>query len=203
MMNPNHLLEHLTSILDGYDDPSIFKFFHIPVQSGSERILELMGRRYTPSDLHGLFNSIRKRFPDVVISTDIITGFPTETDEDHRMSIDMIKELTPDILNITRFSRREGTPAATMKDQVYGWVSKERSRDFSSLHSELLKEKMEGRLGLQAECLITEMGKPGTMMARDGNYMPIVVEGGRELLGTYQNIETDRTGPTYLLGRIV
>lgn len=203
MMNPNHLMEEIDAVLDGYDNSSIFKFFHVPVQSGSDMVLSRMRRRYSADDLPELFDSVRKRFPDCVISTDIITGFPGERDEDHLDSMELIRTIRPDILNITRFSRREGTPAADMQDQVPGFVSKARSREFSSLHGDMLKEQLAGRIGLHRDCLITEVGKPGTMMARDENYMPIVIEGDRELLGSFQDIETHGFGPTYLMGRSI
>ena len=203
MMNPNHLISHIDSILDGFDDRRIFRFFHLPIQSGSNRILELMGRRYTSEGVLDLIRSIRERYPMATISTDLITGFPTETDEDHLSSLELLKEVSPDILNITRFSRREGTPANSMDGQVAGGISKVRSREFTRVHREIVQENLEMRMMVHRSCLVTESGREGTMMARDGNYTPIVIRGKMDLLGSFVDIETYRTGPTYLYGSIV
>ncbi len=203
MMNPNHLLERSESILNGYTGEKIFKFFHIPVQSGSVQVLRRMNRRYTPSQVMEVLGEVRARYPQATISTDVITGFPGETEKDHELTMELISRIRPDILNITRFSARKGTPAADMDGQVHGGISKERSRDLHRSHGELVKGNLERRLGLHPHCLVTEVGKEGTMMARDGNYTPIVIGGGSELLGRFVDIRTEHIGPTYLFGKIV
>ncbi len=203
MMNPDHLAQNLESILSGFADQRIFKFFHLPVQSGSSEVLGRMNRNYSPGDVESVINSLRERYPEATLSTDVITGFPGESEEDHRKSVEFISKVGPDILNITRFSSRKGTPASEMENQVHGWISKERSREFHRIHEEILKVKLRERLGIHRNCLVTEVGKEGTMMARDLNYTPIVIEGGKDLLGRFVDIKTERIGPTYLLGDIV
>jgi MiaB-like tRNA modifying enzyme len=200
MMNPGLALEHLDCILGGMDHPSIFKFLHIPVQSGSNEVLKSMRRGYTVETYMELQRRIRERFPSITISTDLIIGFPGETLQDHRSSLEVLEEISPEILNITRFSSRPGTDAAARKDQVKGWIMKERSREVTSLHSRILAAKMENRLGSHKACLVTEVGKEGTMMARDENYIPIIIEADREVLGEFVDIDTSSTGPTYLIG---
>jgi MiaB-like tRNA modifying enzyme len=203
MMNPDHLSQNLENILSGFADKRIFRFFHLPVQSGSSEVLGRMNRNYSPGDVESVINSLRERYPEATLSTDVIAGFPGESEEDHRKSVEFISKVGPDILNITRFSSRKGTPASEMENQVQGWISKERSREFHRIHEEILKEKLRGRLGIHRNCLVTEVGKEGTMMARDLNYTPIVIEGGKDLLGRFVEIKTERVGPTYLLGKIV
>lgn len=200
MMNPQHLERIGSGIIDAMEDIRLFRFLHLPLQSGSDRILGMMGRKYSAGSAIESIKEIRRRYPDMTISTDIITGFPTETDEDHMMSIEMLKEIYPDILNITRYSRRKGTPADTMKGQVIGSVSKARSREITRIQGSLTSSRLEKRLGLHKGCLVTEVGKEGTMMARDRNYTPLVIPGGIDLLGTFLDIRADSTGPTYLIG---
>jgi tRNA A37 methylthiotransferase MiaB len=162
-----------------------------------------MGRKYLPGDVLEAISGIRERFPDVTISTDVITGFPGEKEEDHISTIELIGSIRPDILNITRFSRRKGTPADRMNDQVPGWLSKERSREITRIHGDMVMEKLKTRLGVHRDCLVTEVGKRNTMMARDENYTPIVLEGERELMGRFIDIKTNGTGPSYLLGKMM
>lgn len=200
MMNPVHLKKRLGSILRGFDDPMVFKFFHIPVQSGSDEVLRAMGRGYSVDDVRRIISTIRQRFPSATISTDVIVAFPGERDEDHLGTISLLEEMRPDVLNITRFSSRTGTPAALMENKVKGGEMKRRSREISKLHRSLTAGRLKERLGFHRGCLVTEIGRKGTMMARDENYTPIVFKGGPELLGTYMDIRSDDRGPTYLIG---
>lgn len=200
MMNPLHTLRALPGILRGFDHPVIFRFFHVPVQSGSDEVLSRMHRGYDTDAFRKMVDGIRSRYPEASISTDVIIGFPGETEEDHRMTLDMIEGISPDILNITRFSPRPGTEAFGTRGHVKGWVLKERSREATKLHQEILGIRLVKRMGHHQDCLVTEVGKKGTMMARDSNYTPIVIEGGRELLGTFIDVDTSGAGPGYLLG---
>jgi tRNA A37 methylthiotransferase MiaB len=86
-----------------------------------------------------------------------------------------------------------------LPDQVKGGTMKDRSREATKEHARLLIERLKERLGHHPDCLVTEVGKKGTMMARDENYTPIVINGGRKLLGRFVDIDTSTTGPTYLL----
>lgn len=200
MMNPVLAMNKMESILNGFDDHRIFKFFHLPVQSGSDVILNSMRRGYTVETFWKILKNIRARFQDVIISTDLIVGFPGETDEDHRSSVDILEQISPEILNITRFSSRPGTDAESMTGQIKGWVMKDRSRELTRLHSRIVVDRLKSRLGYHPNCLVTEVGKKGTMMARDENYTPIVVEGGKEMIGKFIDIDTSDLGPTYLMG---
>jgi MiaB-like tRNA modifying enzyme len=203
MMNPSSLLKHESSILDGFKGDDIFKFFHIPVQSGSDHILKAMGRGHDAGTYMGLIDRVRGAYPWAVLSTDIIVGFPGESEEDHRRNIELVRELRPEILNLTRFSTRPGTPAASMEGQVHGNVSKERSRELTRAHREVLASVLNKRLGLHRGCLVSEAGKrEGTMMARDRNYLPIVIPSDDVALGETVDIITDRAGPTYLIGKV-
>ncbi|MGA1872459.1 MAG: tRNA (N(6)-L-threonylcarbamoyladenosine(37)-C(2))-methylthiotransferase [Thermoplasmatota archaeon] len=200
MMNPVLAKERLESILSGFDHPFVFKFFHVPVQSGSDDILIAMNRRYTTDDFRGMIDAIRSRIPGATISTDLIIGYPGETDQDHMRSLDLLRDVSPEILNITRYSKRPGTEAERRGSQIKGSVMKDRSRQTAAVHAEILRKVLMTRLGRHERCLVTEVGRDGTMMARDINYTPIVIDGGRELLGEFIDVRSSGTGPTYLTG---
>ena len=104
MMNPNNLMRIWEGLIETFDDRRMYRFLHIPVQSGSDRILKAMRRRYTVEDFMSLVDDVRSACPDVSIATDIICGFPGETDKDHEMSMQLIRDLRADTVNITRFS---------------------------------------------------------------------------------------------------
>ena len=129
----------------------------------------------------------------MTLSTDIIVGFPGESEGQFRQSVDAIRHLRPNILNITRFSSRPGTAASRMKGHISGWAVKERSRELTAVHQILSQDLLYSRLGEHGNCLVTEVGKEGTMMARDINYTPIILSGDRSLLGSYLDITTFET----------
>lgn len=202
MMNPAHIMDRLESVIEGFRDPRIFRFFHIPVQSGSDTVLERMGRGYDAEGFVRMVERIRDEYPRTTISTDVIVGFPGETSEDHDKTVDLLRTIAPEVLNITRFSPRKGTPACDLDGKIRGGEMKMRSRELSRLHTEITEQRLRDRLGLHRSCLITEVGKSGTMMARDENYTPIVIDGDPSMLGQFVDIVSFETAASYLIGRI-
>jgi MiaB/RimO family radical SAM methylthiotransferase len=201
MMNPNSLLPVLDSLLDVMADPRIYKFLHIPVQSGSDSVLKRMNRYYSAGEFLGLVEKIRTRYPDVSISTDLISGFPGETDGDHMKSIELLEELSADNVNITRFSSRPGTGAASM-EQVHGRISKDRSTDLTVIRNKIEYENNVKLIGKRERALITEAGKEGTMIARTDNYRQVVICSDLPI-GSFISVEITGCKPAYLLGRVL
>ena len=201
MMNPNSLMPIADGLLDAMDDARIYKFIHIPVQSGSDDVLRKMNRPYSVEEFFALTAKIRSRYPEVSISTDLISGFPGETDEDHAKSLGLIKELKADTVNITRFSARPGTAAMRM-EQVHGRVSKDRSAELTDMKNRVEYENNIRAVGKVEGALITEAGKKGTMIARTGNYRPVVVASDLPV-GSFVTVELTGCEPTYLFGKVL
>ena len=201
MMNPNNLDRILDDLMDVMEDERVYRFLHIPVQSGSNSVLEKMRRHYTVDRFMGIVNRLRERYPDISIATDLITGFPGETDRDHEKSIKLIKDLHADTVNITRFSVRPGTDAATMKNQIHGNISKERSTELTETKMSVEGDINSTLIGQRYRALVTENGRPGTMIARNRNYRPIGIEADIPI-GTFIDVEITGSAPTHLVGRI-
>ncbi len=104
MMNPKNALKHLDNIMTAYENDKVFKFLHLPVQSGSDSVLKRMRRGYDVRDFYKVLDAFKERFSQGVVSTDIIVGFPGETEDEFEDSVKLIKQVEPDIVNITRFS---------------------------------------------------------------------------------------------------
>ena len=201
MMNPNNLDRILDDLMDVMEDERVYRFLHIPVQSGSNSVLERMRRHYTVDRFMGIVNRLRERYPDISIATDLITGFPGETERDHEKSIKLIKDLHADTVNITRFSVRPGTDAATMKNQIHGNISKERSTELTETKMSVEGDINSTLIGQRYRALVTENGRPGTMIARNRNYRPIGIETDIPI-GTFIDVEITGSAPTHLVGRI-
>lgn len=177
MMNPSLLPPLLDEVLNAYQDSRIYRFFHIPFQSGSDRILRKMKRGYTAKQFVDIVERIRRKYPDSTISTDLIAGFPGEDESDFQQSLDIISSVRPDIVNVTRFSARPGTPAFSMPAQVPGWIMKDRSRRATKLRFKISAQNNSRYQGRNVDVLLTEKGKNGFTIGRLENYRQAIVSG--------------------------
>jgi threonylcarbamoyladenosine tRNA methylthiotransferase CDKAL1 len=200
MMNPTTVKPILGQLIESYGDEKIYKFLHLPVQSGSDSVLGSMNRGYTAEDFFDITARFRNAFPELTLSTDVIVGFPGETKEDFQATEDILRWVKPEKVNITRFSRRPHTAAWKMKDMP-DHIKKARSRRLTKLWHEIAMDKNSSYLGRSIQVLVTECGKGMTMKARSQNYREIVIEGTPEL-GTYHKVEVVGFNPFYLKGEI-
>lgn len=199
MTDPESIWRVRRDITDLMDDERLYKFVHIPVQSGSDSVLRSMRRKYTVEKFLELVDDLRADVPRISISTDLICGFPGETDEDHAKSVELIKELKADTVNITRYSSRPGTDAAKMV-QVHGRISSARSAELTEVKNSTELEVNKALIGEFYKALATEKGKDGTIL-RTGFYRPVVVREDIPI-GTFCNVKITEAKPTYLIGTI-
>ena len=202
MMNPGNALRLADGLAEALRDSKVFKFAHLPVQTGSDRLLSAMNRGYTVDDFRKIVTWLRSRLPELTLSTDIIVGYPSETESDHESSLDLIQSVRPDIVNVTRFSPRPGTRAASAGAPVVGWRAKERSREITKLRFELAHEKHKRLVGQEFSALATEEGRGSSTILRNDCYKQIVVADTIPLRQYHCVRVTDAT-PTYLIGELV
>ncbi len=175
MMNPSTLLPALDPVIESFRNERVFRFVHLPAQSGSDRILKKMGRGYTSEDFISIVREFRAKIPDISIATDMIAGFPGEDEGDVQASLDLLSEIMPVKVNITRYSPRPHTAVAGEKGHT-DYVKKVRSRRLQC-HAELLYHRQnQSLLGRTAEVTVTEHVRPGSVLCRTGNYTGVVVE---------------------------
>ncbi|KAH7646890.1 transmembrane protein [Cryptosporidium bovis] len=146
MTNPPYILDQVDEIVEILKHPNVFEFLHIPVQSGSNKILNAMRRDYSVEDFCLLVDSILRDIPLATIATDIICGFPGESENDHLETVNLIKKYRFPVINISKFYPRPGTPAAKMKP-VQNGVSKSRSLEVTTIfqsfnHNEYIFESL-------------------------------------------------------------
>jgi len=200
MMNPFTVIRILDELLDAFESEKIFNFFHVPVQSGSDKVLGDMRRNYKAADFDEIVKTIRKRFKYSTICTDFIVGFPSETEEDFCSSLNLLKTVKPEKVNITRFSPRPATEASKQKDLVER-EKKRRSRIFSDAYHRLAFAKNTELVGKELPVLVTEMGKKGGVIGRDVSYRTIVIK--RDLpLGATCEVRVKEAKSTYLVGEV-
>ena len=176
MMNPGNTIMILNDLIQIYKHPKMFKFLHIPLQSGNNEILKLMNRKYTVEDFVNVAEAFRREIPEITISTDIIAGFPFETEQQFEDSLNIIKEIKPDVLNLSRYAAREGTIAAKMK-QLSTNTLKQRSRIMTNKFREIALENNKKWLNWRGKILIDEKGTNDSWIGRNYCYKPVVVKG--------------------------
>ncbi len=200
MMNPRFLLSQAEEVAEAFQHPKIFKFLHLPVQSGDDEVLRLMNRGYTSGDFKAIVNVFRRKVPDLTLATDIICGFPGETEEAFQNTLRLLEEVKPDIVNVSKFYPRPGTPARLM-EKLPTKLVKERSRTLTALAGKIALERNRRWLGWEGEILIDEHGLHGTMVGRNYAYKPIVVN-EKLKLGETVRVKISKSFQNYLEGEI-
>jgi len=177
MGNPRHLLAYADTLVETCHDPRVFRFVHLPVQSGSDAVLALMRRKHSVADYYHLVDLFRTRLPYFTLSTDLIVGFPGETRDDFEATLRLVRETTPSVCNRTRYVARLGTPAAKLPHPVHKDEKKERSALLTSTFMEVALKNNQSWIGRDCSILIDEAGKRGTWIGRNECYKPVAVEG--------------------------
>jgi len=167
-----------------------------------------MNRKYKVSDYKKLIKKIKQEQPNMTISTDIIVGFPGETKKQFMDSIKLIKELKPNVLNISRYSARPKTLAALMP-QVYGGKTKDRSRLLTNEFYKIAEQNNKAWLDWKGEIIIDEIGKKGTntLIGRNLSYKPVIIKkifkGKKIKLGSIIKVKIVSITKNYLLGEVI
>lgn len=207
MMTPNHALEILDGLVNAYKNGKIFKFLHLPVQSGDDKVLKRMRRLYSVNDFKDIIGAFRASFPKATIATDVICGFPSETKEAFERTLRLIEDVQPDIVNVSKFFARPRTSAADMHEYfVNSQEIKRRSGIAAKLARKVAFERNQRWVGWTGEVLVDEVGKvPGSWVGRNFAYKPIVLKnsGSGDLIGKTFDVKVVEAFRTYLKGEIV
>ena len=173
MMNPMYMPRIKENLVESYDNDKIFKFLHIPVQSGSDKVLHDMKRGHTAETFKEIVKRVKERFENFTISTDIIVGFPSETEEDFQKTVSLLDETKPDVVNLSKYSARPGTDAAEWK-QIDAAEVKRRSKMIFEQISKLSMESNQKWIGWKGEVLFDEKTDEG-IKGRNFAYKPVSV----------------------------
>jgi MiaB-like tRNA modifying enzyme len=202
MMTPNSALPIFDDLVSAFKNPKVYRFVHAPVQSGSDSVLAAMRRKYTIGQFKELITRFREELPSVGVATDIICGFPGETEAQFRESLDFVEWLRPDMLNISRFWPRPGTEAAAMRNQFPSRITKDRSRLMDELWWRVNAEVNRGWLGWEGDVFLDKVGHSGFKEGRTGTYKAVVLK-TRRRLGEMVRVKVTDIAKGYLIGEEV
>ncbi|MEM4499772.1 MAG: tRNA (N(6)-L-threonylcarbamoyladenosine(37)-C(2))-methylthiotransferase [Candidatus Woesearchaeota archaeon] len=199
MGNPNHLKLFLDDMLLQFSD-KFFKFLHIPVQTGSNKILREMNRYYSVEEFVELVQKIREYDPLFSIATDIMVGFPSETQEDFEETLKLIEIIKPDVVNISRFGKRPKTILWNVKE-LMGKEVKKRSRILTMKCNEVEFERNKIWIGKYCKVLIDEKNKQN-LVGRNDYYKPIVIKSTKISLGEWVITKVIDAKPHFLISEL-
>lgn len=202
--HPKDLSDELLQVMARYDN--ICKCIHLPVQSGSARMLKLMNRHYTPEWYLDRIDAIRRYLPECSITTDVIAGFCTETEEDHQATLEMFRRVRYDYAYMFKFSMRPNTYAAKhLQDDIPDDVKTRRLEEIIALQGEIALENNQKEIGKTFEVLIEGVShrSDNQLFGRNSQNKVIVFERGNLQPGQYANVKVTRCTSATLIGEVV
>ena len=203
MMTPNMTMDMLEDLLEAFEDERIFKFVHLPVQSGDDNVLKSMRRFYSVEEFRKVVDAFRRRFPTLTLATDVICGFPGENDAAFNKTLQLIEQVKPDIVNVSKFFARPKTPAAEMSAHFVPVADiKKRSTAAAALAKKIAFENNQRWVGWKGCILVDEKGKvPGSWVGRNFAYKPVTIKAAENTMGKNVAVSVEKAFPTYLEGR--
>lgn len=201
--HPKDLSDELIEVMK--ESKKICNHLHLPIQSGSSKLLQKMNRKYTKEDYLALVERIKKAIPNISLTTDIIVGFPGETEEDFLETLDIVKKVQYESAYTFLYSKRSGTPAAEMENQIPESVAKERFNRLLAAIQEIssnLSKRLEGTI--QEVLVEEENGQDNTLVTgRLSNNLLVHLKGNRELIGKLVSVRLNECKGFYYFGEIV
>ncbi len=204
MMTPNMVTDMQPQLIDVFKSDKVFKFLHLPVQSGDDDTLKRMRRFYTAAEFKAIVNTFRARFPELTLATDVIVGFPGETEEAFENTLSLLEEVKPDVTNVSKFFARPKTAAFQIQDGLVGKEEiKRRSAAAAQLARRVSLEQNKRWVGWVGEVLVDEKGKvEGSWVGRNFAYKPVAVKSTENLLGKTVKVKVEAAAGTYLKGTL-
>jgi tRNA A37 methylthiotransferase MiaB len=205
MMTPDMAMGIIEDLVHAFQRHKIFRFLHLPVQSGDNNVLRKMRRSYSVDDFKELVQEFRVGLSESTLATDVICGFPGENREAFENTLNLLWDVKPDVVNVSKFFVRPRTPAAQMRrDFVPLSEIKVRSAKAGALAKKVAHERNKLWIGWKGEILIDEVGKiSGSWVGRNSGYKPVTVDSNHHLLGKILTVRVTKAFPTYLKGEIV
>ena len=197
MMHPKNIFDDVDELIDAFKLPNVYKFIHLPVQTGSNKVLKEMNRRHTIEEYLDFVKKIRNSIPEITLATDIIVGYPTETDEDFQKTIGLLEEIKPNLIHLSKYRHREGALSSSLEEIPHS-LMKQRSKKLSEIKEKITNDENKHLLGKVLNILIVQKGSKGGYIGKSDSYLPVVVDNAE--IGTFIKVKITKTTSTYLIG---
>ncbi|MGZ7043235.1 MAG: tRNA (N(6)-L-threonylcarbamoyladenosine(37)-C(2))-methylthiotransferase [Methanobacterium sp.] len=200
MLHPKSIIGNLDGLIKAFKHKNVYKFLHIPVQSGSDSVLKDMNRGHSIVEFKDIVSRFKEEIPEISIATDIIVGYPTETEEDFEDTLDVIRDIKPNFIHISKYRHRPNTESSLLTEIEHD-IMKKRSKALNKLKSEILYDNNLKEIGRERKILITEKGSKGGYLGRTDSYKLVVVPEGK--IGSFVKVRIDEATSTYLKGSVL
>ncbi len=200
MMHPKNILNDVDEIIDAMKHPKVYNFIHLPVQSGSDKVLSDMNRGHTISQYLDIVSKFKNEIPDLTLAVDIIVGYPTESDKDFDLTVELLKQIKPSLIHLSKYQHRKGAISSSLKE-IPPEIMKKRSKFLSEIKSEITEEENRILVNSIQNVLVVEKGSKGGYIAKTNSYIPVIVDNVE--LGTFVDVKITEATATYLKSELL
>jgi MiaB-like tRNA modifying enzyme len=200
MMHPKNVLDDIDNIIKAFKSEKVYKFLHLPVQSGSDKILQDMRRGHTINEYKDIVKKFKKAIPELTIATDIIVGYPTESEEDFNKTSNLLNEIKPGLIHLSKYKHRKGA-SSSLLNEIPHEIMKKRSKHLTQIKSKITEDENKHLLGTIQKAIVVEKGKKSGFIAKTNSYIPVVIKDVK--LGTFIDVKITETTSTYLKGELI
>ena len=200
MMHPKNILNGVDEIIDAMKHPKVYDFIHLPVQSGSDKVLSDMRRGHTIAQYKEIVSKFRNEIPNLTLATDIIVGYPTESDEDFDETVKLLRDVKPNLIHLSKYQHRKGAISSSLKE-IPPKIMKKRSKFLSQIKEEITEEENVELIGSIQNVLVIEKGSKGGYIAKTDSYIPVIVDDVE--LGTFVDVKIIEATSTYLKSELL
>ena len=195
MMHPKNLLDEVDEIIDAIKHPKVYNFIHLPIQSGSDKVLSEMRRGHSIEQYLDILSKFKSEIPGLTLAVDIIVGYPTETDEDFELTVKLLHDIKPSLIHLSKYQHRKGAISSSLKE-IPRETMKKRSKYLSEIKSKITEEENRELVGSYQNVLVVEEGSKGGFIAKTDSYIPVIVHDVE--LGTFVKVKITEATSTYL-----
>lgn len=199
MMHPKNILDSVDEIIEAIKLPKVYNFIHLPIQSGSDKVLKEMRRGHTIDQYLEIVDRFKSEIPDLTLATDIIVGYPTETDDDFLKTVDLLENVRPSLIHLSKYQHRKGAISSSLKEIPHETMKK-RSKFLSEIKIEITQNENEELLDSHQNVLVVEIGSKGGFIAKTDSYIPVIVDDVN--LGDFVRVKITDATATYLKGAV-
>ena len=200
MMHPKNILDDVDEIIDAIKHPKVYNFIHLPVQSGSDKVLSDMRRGHNVQQYVDIVSKFKSEIPDLALAVDIIVGYPTESDDDFDQTVKLLEQIKPSLIHLSKYQHRKGAISSSL-EEIPRDVMKKRSKLLSEIKSDITAEENRHLVGTVQNVLVVEKGSKGGFIAKTDSYIPVIVNDVE--LGSFVDVKITEATATYLRSDLI
>ena len=200
MMHPKNVLGQVDEIINAMKHPKVYDFIHLPIQSGSDKVLSEMRRGHTIDQYLGIVSKFKSEIPDLTLAVDVIVGYPTETDDDFDLTVELLENVKPSLIHLSKYQHRKGAISSSLRE-IPPEIMKKRSKFLSEIKSKITENENRELVGTTQNVLVVEKGSKGGFIAKTDSYIPVIVGDAR--LGSFVKVKITEATATYLKSELL